>query len=907
MRTWVAVGLWLLGSVTLAAEPTVAELIERMGHPEFMLREEATQKLWKMGEPARKKIEAAVHHPQAEIAERAKSILEKFNSGYYADTPEAVIREIRQFQSGDEKTQKNAIDALLKQGQHGTAALSRLMQPHTDFRPNPPSAELTTHLAFALRNEVPRRIVAEKWDEAEALLALNALNRSQEGVLDYIQFLRMRNRLKPIIAEYETEIPLKRALLQQRDFMLVFLYQAADRQTDAYNLARKLEVSDAALRELIDALLEESGSWAMLAERTPVQVNSYEGLKAFRFQRAGEVKKVELLLESQRESTNTSTNRTPIDPPTMALLLNDRSADAIERMRENRNAPQMLADLFFAQMRFREALDILDHRSKVDRGEVDPALEPLYAARRGRILAQLGDTVKATELFERVAEQITTNSRSEDHLVQLLRAEMRSGLYELACKHHGQYLLKTDRDRGSQSIAQDAFEVVFQDDAEHAEYLWRQLFSSAAPPTAETMGQIRKALAGQAPAEVSERFISTLRKSSPEANSPSAKVHALTLGALLRARGEVTAALAVMLPVAEHFAKNPLEITVDDYAVRVRGRGHRSWVFGTDETYRFWQVLGEWLLEAQDAPAAARWLKVGHQQHPGNPILLYLAGQALIQAGQREEGEKHLEQAHWVPLGSARVRGRFLEHLLNRGQLVDARRVAESIRQCGWMPELFIGNVWNQVARASVIAKDFDSAALAQRKSLHYLLRTPGVSYIEGHAYITVPQGIRGHEARGLLKAGKVEAAMRMAKDCLNVAPSMSDLVIGMVPELEKQNRKTEADELFRKLWNNYTTLVKEHPQSAWAKHSAAWLAAGCDRELGTALKYAQEAVKAQPQQRHYRECLAEVHFRLNQRQEAQQLMQTLIQEDRNNFHYKRQLERYRHGERTSPIPDADN
>jgi hypothetical protein len=89
-------------------------------------------------------------------------------------------------------------------------------------------------------------------------------------------------------------------------------------------------------------------------------------------------------------------------------------------------------------------------------------------------------------------------------------------------------------------------------------------------------------------------------------------------------------------------------------------------------------------------------------------------------------------------------------------------------------------------------------------------------------------------------------------------------------------------------------------------KHSAAWLAAGCRRELDTAKKYAAEAVEAEPTHRGYRESLAEVSFRTGDRDKAGQIMKQLAAEDRRSWHYKRQLERYKSGATDSPLPFSD-
>jgi tetratricopeptide (TPR) repeat protein len=896
---WFALGLQ-------AQEVSLPQLIAQLGDADFTKREAATEALWKQGEAARILLEKARLEADAEIAERAKTILDKFNMGHYANTPPEVLSRIRDFKSSDETGQKNAITAMVKLGPSAYPAIKRLLMEPLIPEASGRMYELQSHLAYLVRQEAPRAIVAGKLEDAEALLALNVVGRSTEGLLDYAEFLRSRHRLEPVLATLESTTP-----RTTHDRALVILLQTAGRKKEAMQLAMTIESRDNSFREVVDSLLEDAGEWGKLATRTPGHVNSFEGLQAFRWSRAGNLTKATTILDSQRESTNSSTARSgAVDAPTMALLLNDRSAEAIERLRNQRNAPQILADVLFSQMKYREALDLLSVRPKnlPDSDALDASLQPLYGTRRGRVLSHLGNRDAATQVFNAVAQQILAQSRSEDQIVQLIRAEVRSSRYDLACEHLAQFLNQTEQINRSDRIGQDVFEILFDDDAEIAANLWRMCRPRTDERAGLTMLRLRDVLRGSASAEDFDKVLAVVNLEKPqEKTTPVAVLHAHTLATVLRAKGDTAGAIAALITLADAFTAKPAELIVEDFAMRRSGRGHRAWVFGTDETYRWWVELADMLTELGRHRDAATRLMQAHQHYPSNPILLHMAGQALMKAGDVTYGEKRIEQSHWVALGSSRVRGRFLEHLLNRGQFADAKRVAESIWQCGWLAEMYVGNVWNQVARASVVNRDFPKAAIAQRKAIHYLLRTPGVSYIEGHAYITVPQAIRGHEARGLLAVGKIDEAMTLARDCMNVLPSSSDLALGMVPELLRRDRKAEADELYQKCLASYSNLLKEHPESAWAKFSAAWLAAGCDRDLDAALAYAKQAVAAEPTNKAYRECLAEVHFRKSDRDAALAIMKTLATEDRHNFHYQRQLDRYRTADRTSPLPDTDD
>ena len=151
----------------------------------------------------------------------------------------------------------------------------------------------------------------------------------------------------------------------------------------------------------------------------------------------------------------------------------------------------------------------------------------------------------------------------------------------------------------------------------------------------------------------------------------------------------------------------------------------------------------------------------------------------------------------------------------------------------------------------------------------------------------------------------KLETAIEQARACLKVTPGHLELVSGVVPELEKRGRKAEADELFGVAWSAYTRVLADHPESASARNSLATLGANCRRELDKALRYAEEAVAADPVSVGYRETLAEVRFRRGERDEALAVMTGLSGENPRSRFYRRQLARYRSGDPASPLPDT--
>jgi tetratricopeptide (TPR) repeat protein len=895
--------------------PTPEELVRDLGSPSFAARDRATRELWKLGEKARPALAAAADSPDAEIARRAKEILEQFDWGVLPDTPADVLRQIREFRSNIPEKQLAAVTALIKLGEPAVPTLRRLLSKDL---PRESRAAVFEHLHESLRQEVPGLLLAGKPDLAESLLALNALGPSDAGLLDYAVFLHLRGRAKPAAAELEKVRKAGGPPAEAAAKALVFVYRAAGEADKARAAARELDEAGKLIPperfgssppNLYESLLEDLGAWGALADRPVARANSDAGLKTFRLRLAGRLKEADEVADAQKDAgLGEPTGSDGLDEATVALLLNHRPLDGIDRLKARRNSPHILADVLAARLQFDDALALVASPDQADDAAEAAYKQQLYGTRKGRLLAQLGRRDAAAQVFGLLAEQVTRGDGSA--LTQLIRAEVRSGRFDLACEHLGKALAaEQDGRRVGRRVGpfQDPFELLFDADADAAQYWWRALRQAkpADEPPGATMRLVRALLTGTATAADLDRAAKAANRDVPPPESADGQTRALALAAAYRAAGKPDEAIAALAEVADRLAK-----AADDEEARAARRyaaGSRAWVFGIDERFRFWVELSDLLTEQGRHKDAAARLEQGWRKYPDNPVLLYLSGRAMVKAGDAAEGRRRTELAHWVALGNARLRGRFLEELVTRGAAADAKRERELVREAGWVSEVYVGNVWNQAARASVLLKDFDAAAAANRRAIHYLLRNPGVSYVEGYAYLTVPAAVRAYTARGLLAAGKIDEAVAQAKECLAVMPGHTDLVIGMVPELDRLGRKKEADELFKQVWDAYGAVVREHPESGWARYSAAWLAAGCRRELDAALAHARKAVELDPELRAHKEALAEVRFRRGERDQAVSLMKELVAADRRNHHYKRQLERYQTGDITSPLPDADD
>jgi len=205
-----------------------------------------------------------------------------------------------------------------------------------------------------------------------------------------------------------------------------------------------------------------------------------------------------------------------------------------------------------------------------------------------------------------------------------------------------------------------------------------------------------------------------------------------------------------------------------------------------------------------------------------------------------------------------------------------------------------------------VVLHEFGTAVAAQRKSQHFVLKTSNIVYVEGYAYANVPALVRGLEGRRLVAAGKVSDGLAAAAEALTMVPTHTETLHGLVTLLDKRGETAAADKLFASAWDRYAAAIKANPKSAWLKYQSAWLAVGCRREKEAALKFAADAVADDPDHRGSRETLAEAHFRNGDRAKATELMTVLAREDGRNWHFKRQLERYKSAAFDAPLPFQD-
>lgn len=889
-----------------SVEPTIDELIRDLGSPVFSVRERAEDQLWRRGKGAIPALEKAAVDPNPEVARRAGEVLSRFGWYVFPDTPAPVLEQVTAFRAGRPDERKAAFAALLQLGPHGRAAARAILLkqlPPTSRRP------LVAHLTTQLRREVPPLLFDGKTDEAADLLALHAVGTTPEGAADYAAFQVLRGTLPAAIAEAETGRKTARSP-EAADLILAHLYRANRDWAKARAAAADLPAPPDG-SSLVGMLLEEEGNWAALLNAPPPDLNLPDAYRLTFLRLSGKQKEFADEAKRVRESATDLAGPEDVREAAMreaaiSLLVNNRAADATDLLLTKRQNLDLLSEILIARLRFKEALDLLGPEkstSVVERVEFD--------IRRARVLAITGRRDEATELFTAVAEKLRgIPPRDPESLPQarraLLRSELRVGMRDRACEHAALYV----RDQPGRSDPEDGetvFDLLFGTDAAAAETLYRSLRSHRIPgdDPGPTVRLVNDLLAGSAPKAVADQAIKALSEEAPgetaggraELNTAAVQKRVTRLAALAavcRGAGRDSEAEAAFAAAADATTDGPGLV------------GARAWVFGTSDASRPWLEYADFLYDRGRFAAAAARYEAGWRRFPDQPLLLFLSGRALAKAGNPTEGKRRMELAHWVALGNERARGKFLEELIRRGEAAAGKRETDLLLRACWSRDFYFGNVMNQAARAAALAKDWPTAERCAQRSLLVLIKAQGAHYIDTAAYLNVPHEMLAFRARGLLAAGKVEAAMAQGRACLDVTPGYTELAVGMVPDLDRLGRKTEADELFGRVWEAYRKVLADYPRSPAARNALAALGAGCRRELDRSLAYAKEAVAADPNSAAFRETLAEVHFRRGERDAALGIMSKLAAEHPRNRLYRRQLARYTSGDVASPTPDAE-
>jgi tetratricopeptide (TPR) repeat protein len=905
-------GLLVLGSVVLAAPPSADEIkkaVEDLASPRFAVRERASKALWEAGAAAETALREAAKSKDEETAARARTILEKFDWGLYPDTPGPLVKLIEDFRGGDANQRQQAILEMMAMKPPPFGVMRKVIAKEEDDNNR---QEMYNRIAFKARMMVPELILSGKVDEANEMLEVCLVPKTEDPFIDYAAFHSLRGTVPDAIRRMEhlrqTGAEPERAKAVEA---LVYLHRVRKDWPTARKYAEESRNS-----LLIDALAWESDDWKTLAERNPdVGVDREDrGQRAAYYRLAGDKAKSDELIEELRKELNGVEGD---DAAALvladALMKNGRGGEAVAALKERTRtgAADQVFDYLCAQLNYRGAFayadQVLKELAKDENAEFE---RNRLNTRRAYVLAALGDRDGATQLYRSVldAALLTSNVAS---IYDVIATASRGGMRDLAAECAARAM---SAGKGDLRLEEDSFflEPVFEDRRLVVQTWWRALRAEKADadPTA-VMRQMIELLDGKADRKKADALAAAVEKQYAGERKNDGLSNTITL-APYGPLGEFAIAEAYRAVGAKDKAE-------EFYKKATAADRHGGWQIpiptgelllgdelpGAAKNVDFLLRYGDFLLAEKRYKEAAALFQRAWTANPLHPLALFLQGHALKLAGDVKEGERRMDLAHWMPLGSEVRRATFADELNKRGFNAASRREMDLVLETGWYRSHFVGNMHLRKARQLVRKKDYAEAARMFEKDVISLMRT-GAHFTDSRANLTIPEQARTYRARALLAAGKLDEALAEARIGLDNLPDNIDLAMGLVPDLDAAGRKKEGDELYAKVKNAYAGALADHGKSPELRNALAWTMVNCNRDLDEAQKHAEVAVQVAPKVAGYIDTLAEIHFRKKDRARALELMKQSVALEPTNPYYRKQIERFETKPFDSPLPDEE-
>lgn len=879
---------------TLSPAPTakqIAQWIEQLGDNEFPTRENASKKLWQAGAAAESALEKAAKSDDPEVVRRARELLDKFHWGIYPDTPADIVALIRAYQSSEGNARKEVLQKLLDGGDAGLRAVLKIARAEEDENQRKVLGDLVA-------NELPaaflKAVTGEKYEHFERLLELGYEGKFI-GQNQYAAYWLLRGKLAERIAHFAARLrehPEDAWTAQT----LAYLHRAGGDLVQARKAAEKASRDD-----LLEGILYELGDWKALVARPHIMATTEYAAEKWAYRAAfarlaGKQTEFENVVRELREFDLDKGKRQSCDSlafvAAKGLLLNDRPADGLEMIRTVPQRRDLLFDLLCARLDFAAALDLA-----VKEAANDKEIPPLGLA-RARLLCLLGDK-EGEALFDNYGERI--KDEIDPLWVQsLLSEEMRAGLKDRAFVHAAKALSvappKSRKELDREALERLYVAQLFPQQTTVAEVWWavlRRKFKYESP--APVLKRLRKLLDGNIEARDIKAWIEG------DHWRPPVVVPSDTFPL---ARFEVSAqALAdtAILAGLDDLASSLLEKADSRDALLRLGdllAAKKQWAKAAERYQQAWKkALQEQMPRATPRPFLKR---------PPDPLSFYLAGDALVRAGQEAEGNKLIEQSHWLPLADAATRFSFFRALAQRGHTEAAQREADLLLRVSEPNSFYMAEGRRRRAMIALKRKEYLKAAEGFEQSMLRCLRW-NVHFVSNADFVNVPAQVHQLRAQGLLAAGKLNEALKQVELALAASPGNVNLPIALVPELERRGHKKEATDLFNRCYDAYEKVCRDYPRYAWGHNSAAWMSACCRRNLDKALQHAEKAVELEPTNAGYLDTLAEIHFQRGDKDKAIALQKRVIELDPKKPYFREQMKRLEAGDSSAERPPEND
>ena len=847
----------LAGVITLAlsnsvdAAPSSNEIdqaVRDLSSERFDVREKGSQTLFSAGLSAMPVLRRAARDDDPEVRSRAERILDRFAHGIFPDTPKDVTDLAERYQEVEGSEKHTILTELSRKGGYGYVVLAKLAEEEQDLWLAGLIRQILVAESAALPQTAALLLQREDHAAAERLLATGAEAGNEIAIRAYAALLRDEGKLAVKSAELQARLDRGEAEGVNLARELAFLYRAAGDLDRAIAVAEKS--GEAAL---VQTLALERHDWKKLAASFAVEPTTP----------ATEMRRLTLLASTQRLSGDSAAFEKTIAeiqarfktspgvywPVATALLLNDRVDEAVRLLiDQKRYATAFEFDAFAGK--FDEALALLPRAKAEGHPEV-----PRLAAMTARLLWRLGNAAEAKTLLNAAAIDAMADGTEANRFTALATlAEVEREVGHTDAEFVGkarEHLL------GALKVAKPT------DDRQ-------RLFDGMYPGRGIVVGQWWSTLAPPSPSP------DTLWNGALDIVDHlfAGKMTADEWTALgLKLDGPATA------PGFNALRMRRLELLIDALdsagqsalSERYFDRLREVFAWAHDVPRDIYLFVPRWHLRHKQWLAAVETCEICAAKMGYSSDVLWLRGWALHQAGQIKDGDALMEQATHRTLGDDRAMAALADLMTAYEHGADSLAIRRDISRLGTPRGLLYYD--NCRFMANDLAGRDPGAAAELWHAFALVVPDLGAKFQGELAYLEIPRFAHYQEARSLYQHGRVPEAMAAFREMLARAPVSIEFITEAVPELKTLGQETAARELFDAVYRPLRDLCAKYPDSGHLRNEIAWLAVKCGYELEAASVDAERSVELRPRDTSGIDTLAEIYYRLGNREKAVGLM----------------------------------
>jgi tetratricopeptide (TPR) repeat protein len=285
-----------------------------------------------------------------------------------------------------------------------------------------------------------------------------------------------------------------------------------------------------------------------------------------------------------------------------------------------------------------------------------------------------------------------------------------------------------------------------------------------------------------------------------------------------------------------------------------------------------------------------------------DPRVMFAVGKAYERCGQQALAAAIYRSAFLIDLVSIEDRFSQGDFLMRQGWLDLAEAQFAAVfdlasdhsaehrrQQVVVTPEIDTANAHFRMAQVAAARNDDQTAAeqMEQAMDLHHKAR----GLLRGTTEQAMRQEIDWHRLRAARTKGDTIAIQHALDGLVGPPIANPDIANDVVPMLREMGRTDEAKRMFDQAYETIQTVALERGSDP--KNNLAWLCARCGERKGEALRMADEATRAMPDNAAFVDTLAEAHFQVGHYAEAVRLETKVVGARPSDRFLKGQLKRF--------------